>query len=315
MEPDDSLQRYQQRASIDADAIAAAAHVPIATYTELAPCYAHIADWAHRRAKHHDGLWTLGIQGVQGAGKSTLASCLAELLRREGGLRVATMSIDDLYFTRSQRRVLAREVHPLLQTRGVPGTHDVLLGRDTIAALREGKPIKLPRFDKAADDRVPEADWLTAEPPVDVLLFDGWFLGAGAPPVAQLGEPINALERDEDPDGRWRNHVCTQLRERYPPLWRELDALCMLQAPDAECGFTWRWHAEQRTRSALEARGADTSQLMDEQQVRRFVDLDMRIARFALATLPANADAIVRLNAARRVTNLRFNAVSTIGSD
>lgn len=310
MEPDDDLSRWQRCATAEADAIGTAAHIPAEIYAELAPWYARIAHWAHRRATHHDGMWALGIQGVQGSGKSTLATCLAELLRREGGLRVATLSIDDLYYTRSQRQVLAHEVHPLLQTRGVPGTHDVLLGCNTIAALRAGKPTALPRFDKASDDRHPETSWPTMEPPVDVLLFDGWFVGSDAPTEPQLREPINTLEREEDADGRWRRWVCTQLRERYPPLWRELDALCVLQAPDAECGFSWRWSAEQRTRAQRVAAGLDTTQLMDEATVRRFVDLDMRIARFALTTLPANADAVVRLDAAHRITNLRFNAVS-----
>ena len=94
------------------------------------------------------------IAGLQGTGKSTLSAQVAALAAGRG-LRTVVLSIDDFYLGRRERLALGREVHPLLATRGAPGSHDVALAIDTIDALREGRATKLPRFDKIADRRLP----------------------------------------------------------------------------------------------------------------------------------------------------------------
>ena len=80
----------------------------------------------------------VGICGAQGSGKSTLVAALAERLAEEG-IAAATLSLDDLYFTRAERLRLASEVHPLFATRGVPGTHDIALGLGVLDALARGE--------------------------------------------------------------------------------------------------------------------------------------------------------------------------------
>ncbi|HEY0504822.1 MAG TPA: kinase, partial [Lysobacter sp.] len=136
------------------------------------------------------GVKVYGICGLQGSGKSTLAAQLAAMARSRG-LRVAVLSVDDLYFGRGERRRLARRVHPLLATRGPPGTHDVTLGCVTLDALRAGTPVALPRFDKPADTRLPPSRWRRVEA-VDLVLFEGWFLCTPPQDEAALREPINA---------------------------------------------------------------------------------------------------------------------------
>src|SRR5688500_1846685 len=143
----------------------------------------------------------VGVNGAQGSGKSTLCRFL-EVLLAEGGLRAVTIALDDLYLTHAQRMAFADEHHPLFATRGVPGTHDVALGERAIDDLAAGRAASVPRFDKSVDDRA--AEWTTIEPPVDVILFEGWCVGAAPQPVEALREPLNALERDEDPGGVWR---------------------------------------------------------------------------------------------------------------
>ena len=77
------------------------------------------------------GARVYAIAGLQGCGKSTLATQVAALAR-ERDLRVATLSIDDVYLGRRERQRLARNVHPLLVTRGPPGTHDLALACETL---------------------------------------------------------------------------------------------------------------------------------------------------------------------------------------
>lgn len=239
------------------------------------------------------GARVYGISGLQGSGKSTLAAQVAAEAGHRG-LRCALLSIDDAYLPRAERLRLADEVHPLLATRGPPGTHDLALALDVLDALREGRRTALPRFDKLADDRLPPSQWPRAEG-VDLVLFEGWFLGTPAEPDAALARPLNALERDEDGDGAWRRHCNAALRRDYPALWRRIDRLLLLQAPSFDVVPEWRWQAER----ALAASRPGTA-AMDRAAIGRFVQHYERTSRQALRTLPAIADAVVALDAARR---------------
>ncbi|MET0815794.1 MAG: kinase, partial [Pseudoxanthomonas sp.] len=79
------------------------------------------------------------IAGLQGSGKSTLAAQIAALAHARGR-SVAVLSIDDFYLSKDRRQLLARQVHPLLATRGPPGTHDLPLALETLEGLRAGRP-------------------------------------------------------------------------------------------------------------------------------------------------------------------------------
>ncbi|WP_295172986.1 hypothetical protein [uncultured Brevundimonas sp.] len=123
--------------------------------------------------------FVLGICGAQGSGKSTLSDALAKRLNGRGA-RTAILSLDDLYLSRARRADLAHTVHPLFRTRGVPGMHDVVQGVALLDAVKAGRGVTLPRFDKATDDPAPQAQWPVIEGPIDVLIFEGWCIGARA---------------------------------------------------------------------------------------------------------------------------------------
>ena len=237
-----------------------------------------------------------GIAGVQGSGKSTLAAQVAALAESRGR-RVAVLSIDDFYLDHDARAALARDVHPLLATRGPPGTHDLALACDTFDALREGEAAALPRFDKVADRRLPRDGWprvAAARPGETLVILEGWFLETPAQEDIELLSPINALERDEDRDGSWRRWCNAALGRDYPALWRRIDRLLWLQAPDFEVVSGWRWQQER----ALQAVNPQRATMM-RAQVERFVQFFERTSRQALRTLPAIAEWTVRLDVAR----------------
>lgn len=233
-----------------------------------------------------------GITGPQGCGKSTLTAQLAGAAAT-AGVRLASVSIDDFYLDHDARQALAREVHPLLATRGPPGTHDVDLACRTLDALRQGSAI-LPRFDKLADRRLPRPQWPRLEG-VDLVVFEGWFLGTPAQADAELERPVNALERDEDPDRRWRRWCNDALARAYPPLWGRIDRLLYLQPPGFEVVPGWRWEQEQALRNANPGRHG-----MDRAAVERFVCHFERVSRQAMRELPSIADLVVPLDGRRR---------------
>ena len=239
------------------------------------------------RATHPAGRpLVVGLCGPQGAGKSTIAAAVSATVTAAGG-RVAVLSLDDLYLAPAARARLAVEVHPLLATRGVPGTHDVALGVAVLAALVAGRPVALPRFDKATDaPRAPGAGPVAGPVPgpIDVVLFEGWCVGAVAQVDAALAAPVNGLERDADPDGRWRRFVNAQLAGPYRALFAFVDRLILLRPPDFATVVRWRQAAE-----------VDANGPMTAAQVAAFVAHFERISRHIDSEMPARADLVVPL--------------------
>ncbi|KQY92511.1 kinase [Caulobacter sp. Root1455] len=243
--------------------------------------------------------FVVGICGPQGSGKSTTVRVVAALLAARG-LKVATLSLDDLYLPRADREALARDVHPLLRTRGVPGTHDVALGLAVLDGLAGAGETALPRFDKASDDRAAIETWPLVAGPVDVVLFEGWCVGARPEPPEALAAPVNALERERDPDGTWRTHVNAALAGPYRALFARLDLLVLFTAPDFETVLTWRREQEAKLRRRLAEAGQGAGLAMSEEEVAVFVQHYERLTRHILREMPARADLIVALDKDRR---------------
>ena len=248
----------------------------------------------------------VGINGGQGSGKSTLGALLANLLTRLHGLNTIAISIDDFYLGRISRRDFAASVHPLLQTRGVPGTHDVPLMRAVIASLMRGDgEVALPQFDKASDDCVPAAAWDVVKAPVDLVVLDGWCLGVPAQDDDALIQPVNQLESEEDPDAIWRRYVNRKIQSDYEPFYREIDILVMLQAPSFDCVFDWRLEQEKKLKAGISEQGgqsASNNRLMTASQLQRFIQHYQRLMEHAIRVLPAQAHYLFELDALRNVT-------------
>lgn len=240
----------------------------------------------------------VGVAGAQGSGKSTAAARLVKQLR-DRGLRCALLSLDDLYLDGQRRAALASTIHPLLRTRGVPGTHDIAHGLAIIEELGRAGPVMLPRFDKANDEPCPREQWARFEGPAEVLILEGWCLGARPQPPGMLATPINALERDADPTGAWRRYVNDQLSAAYRQLFDRIDLLVLLAAPGFETVANWRIEQEQALRARCLAEGRSTTALLSNGEVRGFVAFFQRITEEMLRN-PV-ADLVIRLDSQRRV--------------
>ncbi len=276
--------------------------LPVELNQELGRLYLPLAAWLNsQRQPGHPLL--VGLNGSQGSGKSTLCALLQWLLEAAFDCRSLIISIDDLYLPRAARLSLGEKIHPLLATRGVPGTHDIPLALELFGKLKSSQQegIEIPRFNKATDDRVPAEEWERLEEPVDLILFEGWCVGATPQTAAQLREPINRLEEKEDPDGCWRRYVNQQLAGPYQQLFGQLDKLLMLQIPDWELVYHWRKKQEQQ----LAARSSGAG-IMGETELRRFIMHYERLTRHQLACLPQLADLTLQLNAKQRVTGIQL---------
>ncbi len=247
------------------------------------------------RARNPERVPLIGVAGAQGSGKSY--QC--RILTMANQPRFAHFSLDDVYCSRAQREELATETHPLFITRGPPGTHRLALAERAIASIRTAsrdRPVPLPRFDKLRDDTAPQSDWPLYAGPAEAIVMDGWCLGAEPLAPADLATPMNALERDEDVTGVWRETVDYELRETYQPFFASFDAIVYLRPPNWEIVRTWRGQQEEqmRGRPLTEDEGA---------RLDRFVMFYERISRWMMAG-HHRANWIVQLDEARKVTRI-----------
>lgn len=292
----------QTQLSMDLDAFIAAEALPATFAHLLRELYVPVADAIEERRRRLGRAAFVGVSGPQGSGKSTGSEALRRILE-DRGLKTALLSLDDFYLTRVERLSLAREVHPLLITRGPPGTHDMALAGEVIHGLLAGHSMALPRFDKSADDRAAESSWPHFEGAADVLLFEGWCVGATPEPPSHVTRPINDLERDRDPHGSWRTYVNRALGD-YQPLFASIDYLLQLKPPSFEVVAGWRREQEHKLRSRLGLR--QDARVMSDEQIEFFVQHYERITRRLIEQLPTRADAVAELGPDRELMGLKL---------
>jgi len=247
----------------------------------------------------------IGINGSQGSGKSTLADLLVSLLPQMADISVISLSIDDFYLTHEQREQLANEVHPLFQTRGVPGTHDITLALETLYDLtHQNRACKIPRFDKSHDNRYPIEQWHYVEASPQIIILEGWCVGAEAQSDEDLLNPLNTLEADEDDKCIWRRYANHKLRHDYQRLFSQIDLWVMLKAPSFACVFDWRLEQEEKLRQACKEQLLPCDRLMSADEITRFIMHYQRITEHTLTTLPHKVHFLFELDAKRNIIQL-----------
>ena len=282
-----SLMALQQQAAL-----------PAAYLEQVEPWLRPLARWLAQCRKPPGSALLVGVNGAQGTGKTTLCRFLELLLAEQGRIGL-TLALDDFYLGRAARRALARRVHPLLATRGVPGTHRIAQLRQTLDALLAGRAATWPRFDKALDEIAPQSAWHSFDGRADILLLEGWCIACPPQSAAVLDAPVNALEAAEDSAGHWRRFVNTQLTNDYRALFDRLDKLLMLQAPSIAAVVEWRTLQERK----LAARGGGRS--LGDAEITRFVQHCERLTQHCLAELPARADYLLQLDEEHQIVAAR----------
>jgi len=244
----------------------------------------------------------ISINGAQGTGKSTMTRFIKHIIESEMDCQVADLSLDDFYSVREKRMSLAEDVHPLFATRGVPGTHDVDLIEQVFDSLLNRRACRIPRFNKAIDDRDAESAWTDCNEPVEVILFEGWCNNSPAQSAQELERPVNELEEKEDPHGIWRQYVNEQLIYYRQRLFDHADMSIMLKAPDFERIYEWRSLQEQKL--AASSAHLEQNQVMNESELMRFIQHYERISRHTLEHLPAMADVVLPVAADHSITGI-----------
>ena len=251
----------------------------------------------------------VGLAGGQGTGKTTISSLLEIILRKYFKLNVFKISIDDFYRTRKERFNLSKKVHPLLMTRGVPGTHDIKIMLDFFrkSKTKKFKSFKLPKFNKAIDDRCKKNQWYTIKKRPDVIIFEGWCVGARAEKNSTIKKSINSLEKANDAQLIWRNYVNKQLKTKYKKLYDQLDCLVYLKAKNFS--LLQKWRLIQEKKLWLKNKNKKTNnKIMSKGDVINFMQTYQRVTQNMFKFAPRYASIILNLNSNHQIKSAIYKS-------
>jgi len=248
----------------------------------------------------------IGLAGGQGTGKTTISSILKIILINYFKLNVFKISIDDFYKTRKDRIKLSKRIHSMLLTRGVPGTHDIKMMLDFFksAKKKKFKKMKLPLFDKSIDDRLPKKKWYEIKKRPDVIIFEGWCVGAKAQTNHEIKKSINSMEKSMDKQLKWRKFVNYNLKTSYKKLFKQLDSLLYLKASSFNQLRKWRLKQEKKLKT--QTKNKKNLKIMDKKDVISFMQTYQRITENMFKNVPKYASIIMNLNSSHQIKSVIY---------
>ena len=271
--------------------------------SQLKNFYIPICDSINKKYISNKKSLIVGLAGGQGAGKTTIAKIIKIILKNKFNLNVLNFSIDDFYKTKNQRRKMSKNIHKLFLTRGVPGTHDINLVKKCFLNLmkKKFKPFSIPKFDKLNDDRYPKSRWMKIKKKPDIIIFEGWCVGARNQTNQQIKIPINNLEKKFDKKLIWRKKVNLELKNDYKKIFKLINKLIFLKVPNFN--YVYRWRLLQEEKLKILSKGKKT---MTKNQIKKFVMYYERITRQMIKDLKQDADVVISLDKKHRLNNIKF---------
>ena len=248
----------------------------------------------------------IGLAGGQGTGKTTITSIISIILKKYFKLDIFKISIDDFYKTRKQRTLLSKNKHSLLMTRGVPGTHDIdiMLNFFKKIKVKKFKILKLPKFNKAVDDRYSKSLWYKIQSKPDVVILEGWCVGARSQNSKELKKPVNSLEKIHDQNFKWRQYVNYQLKTKYKKLFNQLDYILFLKAKNFS--LLRRWRLKQEKKLWLKSKNKKNLKIMNKSKVKNFMDTYQRITQQMFKDMPKYSSIVMNLNNSHQIKNIKY---------
>ena len=271
---------------------------------QLKNFYIPISQMIYENYTKNNKTQVIGLSGGQGSGKSTISNILKILLKENFSLETVIFSIDDFYKTLKEREIMSKNISPLFLTRGVPGTHDTKMLYKCIQALKNSrfKKILIPKFNKAIDDRLPKNKWLKVNKKPNIVIFEGWCVGAEPQKNKDLFIPINELEKYDDHKKIWRNKVNQELKKNYKKIFKLINKIIFLRVPSFKHVFEWRLLQEKKLR--ITSKGKKT---MSDKKIKKFIMFYERLTKHMLKTLNHKADSVIKIDNEHKLKSIKFN--------
>ena len=264
-----------------------------------------ICFWIAKKANKKSPL-IIGLAGGQGTGKTTIASIISLILKKYFKLKVFKISIDDFYKTRNERKKISKSIHPLLMIRGVPGTHDYKIIYEFFKKIKNKKfaKFRLPKFDKSKDERYNKKLWYKINSKPDIIIFEGWCVGAKNQKNSKLIKSINSLEKISDQNYVWRKYVNLQLKKNYKNLFRQIDEIIYLKANNFK--ILQKWRIKQEKTLWLKSKNKRSLRIMNRGDIINFMQTYQRITQNMFKDAPKYASIVMKLNSNHQINSIKF---------
>ena len=274
--------------------------------TNLKKTYIPISFWIENKYKKKGKTLFLGFSGGQGSGKTTVAKILKIILKKFFKRKIHVSSIDDFYKTLKDRNKMSYTTHPLFKTRGVPGTHDINLVKKFFYFIKKKKfkKTKLPKFDKSIDDRLKKKYWYNIKERPEVVILEGWCVGAKPQSNSLIKKPINILEKYEDKNLIWRKYVIEKLKREYKKLFAMIDCFIFMKIPNFNMVFKWRLLQENKLRK----KSRFEKKIMPYNKIKRFIMFYQRITLQMIKDLSQSASIVMLLNKNHEIKKVLFKS-------
>jgi len=272
----------------------------------LKKIYIPIAFWINNKWKKKGKTLLVGLSASQGSGKTTVAAILSIILKIFFKRNTCVISIDDFYKTLSDRKKMAENKHLLFKTRGVPGTHDIDLIKNFFSATKKKKfkKIKLPKFNKSIDDRLKKNNWHNIKKKPEIVILEGWCVGAKAKSNSSLQKPINFLEKNEDKNLIWRKFVNDRLKKEYKSVFAMIDHFIFMKVPNFKMVFKWRLLQEKK----LKKKSNYKRKIMSYREIERFIMFYQRITLQMMKDLSKSASIVMFLKKNHEIKKVLFRS-------
>ena len=270
--------------------------------SQLNDFYLPICDKLFNDFKTLRRTFIIGLSGGQGSGKSTIAQILKLIIENRFQLNVVCFSIDDFYKTLPEREKLSKAIHPLFRTRGVPGTHDCKLILKVIKNLtkKKFKVVNIPKFNKSIDNRSEKKNWQKIKKKPDIIIFEGWCVGAKCQSNRELKRPINILEKLEDSKLTWRKKVNNELKTNYKKIYNLIDKKIYLKIPSFKYVLKWRFLQEKK----LKFSAKNKKNIMSKKKIKKFIMFYERITKKMIKDYKTN-DIVVFLDKKHKIKSIK----------
>ncbi len=272
----------------------------------LKKIYIPISFWINNKCKKKGTTLILGLSGSQGSGKTTVTGILQIILKKFFKKNIYIISIDDFYKTLRDRNRMSQQKHSLFKTRGVPGTHDINLIKNFFISVKRKKfkKIKLPKFNKSIDDRSKKNYWHNINKRPEIIILEGWCVGAKPQIISSLRKPVNILERHEDKDLIWRKYVNEKLKKEYKEVFAMIDYFIFMKVPNFKIVFKWRLLQENKLRKKLHYK----KKIMTYSAIKRFIMFYQRITLQMMKDLSKSASIVLLLKKNHEIKRVLFRS-------
>ena len=268
--------------------------------------YIPISEMIYKNYSKNKRTRIIGLSGGQGTGKSTISNILKIILKEKFNLDTVIFSIDDFYKTLRDRKKMSKTISKLFLTRGVPGTHDTKILFNCLTKLKKKSfsKILIPKFDKSIDDRCKKNKWTKVLKKPDVVIFEGWCVGARAEKNSTLKKAINSLEKKDDLKLIWRRFVNKELKSKYKKLYNQLNCLLFLKANNFS--LLQKWRLKQEKKLWLKNKKSSNNKIMSKKDVIKFMQTYQRITQNMFRYAPKYASIIFNLNSNHQIKSVTY---------